>query len=160
MAYQRWNRRYPSDPFEEFSRLQDAMGDLFGLLSPLEPSGLFDRNLGPPVDIVEGKDSFTVKVDLPGVDRKDLSLELTGNSLTIRGERKAEGDQDKRKFFRKESSAASFQRTLALPDTVDQDKVDAELRDGVLTVTVAKKPEARSRRIAIAERQGGDHERA
>lgn len=148
MALIRSNRNSPMDPFEEFDRLQEEMGQLFGLVTGTDYSGLFDRNISPAVDVLDDSESVTVFCNLPGLDRKDIEVNLTNNVLSIKGERKAVSE--KRKVFKDESWVGSFQRTISLPVTVDPNSVKAELSDGVLSIRLEKKSEAKPRQITVA----------
>lgn len=135
-------------PQREIQELQDQINRLFSFDYP-EAGGLFDRSLNPAVDIYETAASFEVSIDVPGVDRKDLDISITHNVLTIKGEKKSEARQQGRKTYRSESWTGSFQRTLSLPDSLDPDKVQARLRDGVLHLSIAKREELKPRQIAV-----------
>lgn len=148
MALVRWSRNSLQDPFAEFDRLQEEMGRLFGLVNQSEQSGLFDRASSPAVDVRDEGERVSVVCNLPGIERKDVELSIANNVLSIKGERKAPAE--KRKVFKDESWTGSFQRTIALPPVIDPDKVKAELADGVLRVSLEKKPETRPRQIAVA----------
>jgi HSP20 family protein len=118
----------------------------------------FGRSMGgtlaPRVDVSETAKEMTLKVELPGVEEKDIDVSLSGNQLTIKGEKKAEQEEKKdtddgRVFHRVERSFGAFQRTMTVPFEVAPDKVSAEFKDGVLTITLPKpegaseKPQAR-----------------
>lgn len=107
--------------------------------------------LGPRVDLAESENDVTVNIELPGVDPKDVELNVSGNILIVRGEKKHEREEKKRNYHYMERSFGSFQRTVQLPSSVDPDKVEATHRNGVLTVTVEKRPDARPKRIAVKE---------
>ena len=111
--------------------------------------GLLDRTTAPAVDVLEQPEEYLIFADLPGVDKKDLELSVTGTLLRIKGMKKAEETAEKRKFFRKETWAGSFERTIDLPNAVDAEKVSAELSDGVLKVRVPKREEAKPKQISI-----------
>jgi len=124
----------------------DRALDLFR--SP-DAAGLLDRVSAPAVDLIEGDEAYIVIADLPGVDKKDLELTVTGSLLAIKGDKKGEQESDRRKFFRKETWIGSFKRTINLPAVIDAAKVSAELKDGVLTVRIAKKEEAKTKLISV-----------
>jgi HSP20 family protein len=114
----------------------------------------FDQGNGivvPEVDVRENSASITVEAELPGVDEKDVSVTLANGVLTIKGEKKQGKEEKGEDFYRSERSYGAFQRSLRLPDTIDEAKVDAKFDKGVLTITAAKKPEAvkAERRIEI-----------
>jgi HSP20 family protein len=95
----------------------------------------------PDLDVREDARSITIEADLPGVDEKDVSVTLANGVLTIKGEKKQEREEKKENYFLAERSFGSFERSLSLPDTIDDSKVEARFEKGVLTVTAAKKPE-------------------
>lgn len=103
----------------------------------------------PRTDLAENDTSVTVTMELPGVAAKDVNIRVTGDMLTVRGEKKQEREsKDKhRRYY--ERQFGSFERTLRLPGTVDPDKVEAAFNNGVLTITVAKKPGLKPRKITV-----------
>jgi len=117
-------------------------------------TGLWDSlwpsvGVSPRMDLAESENDVTVTAELPGIDPKDVELNVTGNVLTIRGEKKQEKEERKRNYHSVERQYGGFQRSIQLPSTVDADKVDATYKDGILTVTLAKHPEARPKRITV-----------
>jgi len=150
MAIMKWRDSAPANPFEEFDRLQAEMGRLFNLVNLPDGEGVFDRASSPPIDVVETQDEYLVFADLPGLDRKDIELSLASNVLTLGGERKEGSESDKRRFYREESWTGSFRRTISLPNTIDPEKISAELKDGVLEVRIGKKAEVKPRQIAVS----------
>jgi len=148
MALIRWRDR-DLEPAGSFDWLQQQINDLFEFPRFPEMQGLFDRRMSPAVDVVEHPDRFTVECDLPGIDQKDIELSIASGVLTIKGEKKGEKVNDKAKVYRKETWEGSFQRTVALPVTVDADKVEATYRDGVLEIELPKKEEAKTRKIEL-----------
>ena len=99
------------------------------------------RLMVPTIDVREDAKSITIEADLPGVDEKDVSVTLANGVLTIKGEKKHEREE-KENYYLAERSFGSFEQSLSLPDTIDDNKVEARFDKGVLTVTAAKKPEA------------------
>ena len=110
--------------------------------------------LTPHVDVKETDKEIVVEAELPGMDEKDISLAVKGGVLTIRGEKKHEHEEEKVNYRMMERRYGSFQRSLRLPDTVDEDKVEASFENGVLKVIVPKRPEAigKQRTIPITKR--------
>lgn len=149
MAIMKWKGSAPANPFEEFDRLQAEMGRLFNFANFPDGEGLFDRASSPPIDVVETQEEYVVYADLPGLDRKDIDLSIASNVLTLSGERKEKTEGDKRRFFREESWTGSFRRTISLPNTIDPEKVSAELKDGVLAVRIGKRAEVKPRQITV-----------
>jgi len=148
MSLIRWRDR-ELEPENTFDWLQQQINDLFELPRSPVLHGLFDRTVAPAVDVVEHPDRFTVECDLPGIDRKDIDISIASGVLTIKGEKKGEKTDEKGKIYRKETWEGSFQRTVALPATVDAEKVEATYRDGVLSIQLPKKEEAKTKRIEL-----------
>ena len=148
MALIRWRDR-DLEPAGTFDWLQQQINDLFDVPRFPEMQGLFDRRISPAVDVVEHPDRFTVECDLPGLEQKDIDLSIASGVLTIKGEKKGEKVNEKAKVYRQETWEGSFQRTVALPASVDADKVDASYRNGVLTIELPKSEEARTRKIEL-----------
>jgi HSP20 family protein len=102
----------------------------------------------PAVDIVEKEDKYILKADLPGVDEKDVNIELKDNVLTIRGERKSEMEEEKENMTRCERTYGAFSRSFNVYD-IAEDRIDASYNNGILTVELPKKEETKPRRIEI-----------
>lgn len=137
----RWMKTFLSwDPFHEMAPSAVAM-----------PSALeFDAAF----EIKETKDAYVFKADVPGVRREDIDLQLTGNRLTISGKREAERKEEKETYYAYERSYGSFTRAYTLPEGIDASKILADLRDGVLTITVPKLPEVQPKKIAVKTPEG------
>jgi len=111
-------------------------------------SNFFDTQTGismPSVNIVEGKDDFRIEVAAPGLEKKDFKINLENNVLTISSEKEVKDEQTEDKFMRREFSYSSFQRSFALPNTVDAEKINASYKDGVLNLLIPKKEEAKQK---------------
>jgi len=143
----RWNQRGNLNPMDEFDRLQEEINKLFNL--DYQSSGIFDRTASPAVDVIEKDDSVVVRCDMPGVKKDNLDLSLARNILTIKGEKKSEDHENESKNYRNETWSGIFQRTISLPDSVDPEKVDASLRDGVLELVIGKREEVKPRQIDV-----------
>ena len=104
----------------------------------------------PSVDILEKDGNLILRAELPGMTEKQIELKLEGNTLIIKGERKMENEDEKSNYHRIESFYGSFTRSFRLPDTVDFDKINADYKNGVLTVTIPQKPEVRPREIPVS----------
>ena len=100
-------------------------------------------------DVKEAKDAYVLRADLPGVQENALDVSLNGNLLTISGKREEEHREEGEQYFALERSHGSFTRSFALPDNVDPEGIRAELKNGILTLQIPKKPEAQPRKIAI-----------
>lgn len=104
----------------------------------------------PTVDILEKDENLILRAELPGMDEKDIDLKLEGSVLTLKGERKLEKEEKKANYHRIESSYGTFTRSFTLPVTVDLEKITAEYKNGVLSVTIPQKPEVRPREIPVS----------
>ena len=146
MAVVRW------DPFRDLGMLQDRMNRLFddagrGWRSD-EPAAT--TSWSPSVDIFETEGEIVVKSELPGIDRKDITLHLENNVLTLRGERKFEKETKEENYHRIERSYGNFSRSFSIPATVDEEKIRADYKDGVLKIVLPKKEQAKAKQIKIA----------
>ena len=142
------------DPFGEFRRwhpfreslLPRHLGDVFEQALRDWPAA---RELNPALDVHEDDKSFTVSVELPGMKREDVSVELHDNVLTIRGEKKSERDEKKEQARYLERRFGSFSRSFSLPPNAVPDKISASFESGVLTLSIPKGEEAKPRAISI-----------
>ncbi len=103
----------------------------------------------PQFEVKETKDAFIFKADLPGVEEKNIDVSLTGNRLTVSGLREEEDRHEGENFFADERAFGNFTRAFTLPDGVDSEQVSADLKDGVLTLHIPKKPEHQPKKISI-----------
>jgi HSP20 family protein len=138
------------DPFREFATLQDRMNRLFGDVYLRDEDVTKRGNWLPPVDIyeTEGRD-LVIKAELPDMTREDIEVTVENNTLTLRGTKKLPSDVKEEQFRRVERSYGTFSRSFTLPNTVDASKVGAEYRNGVLTVKLPFREEARPRTINV-----------
>lgn len=143
------------DPFREMRSLQDEVNRLFS--SSFNRSGdneMMRGSWSPSVDIYENKDQIVLEAELPGMRPEDVNISIENNVLTIHGERKFEKKDEKDNFHRVERSYGSFTRSFTLPPTVTSEAADAVFENGILRLTLAKREEAKPRRIEI--KFGGD----
>jgi HSP20 family protein len=140
------------DPFREYASLQDRMNRLFR--DPRNAGGqdeaLSSTTFAPPVDVYEDEHEVTLKIDVPGIDEKDIDVRIENNTLTVHGERKFENEEKEENYRRVERQYGSFTRTFTLPTTVDQESVQADYDKGVLKVKLAKKQEAKPKQIKVS----------
>ena len=127
--------------FGRLSNLQDELDRLFE--SPL-------TGWAPALDVQEDKDKFTIRVELPGLKREDIDVSLQDDALVISGERQSEKVEEGVEVHRQERFYGRFQRALTLPERVAADKVKADYKDGVLTVTLPKTEEAKPKKIDVS----------
>ena len=128
---------------DRFDRLLDEFG--------VTPATADDLSLNPRIDVSEEEDAFLLSAEMPGIGKDDVDLRVTEDSITLRAEKKTEREENSDKFHLVERRFGTFSRSLELPQSVDPDNVSAEFKDGVLTVTLPKAPEAQngSRKIEL-----------
>jgi HSP20 family protein len=138
------------EPFAGFGNLRSVF------------NGLFDENLGrsstqpsvskwyPAVDVLESKDSYLIRAELPGMKREDIKVEVKDGTLVLSGERKFEKPADGVEYRHVERVTAKFWRSFSLPETVKQDGIEATYKDGILEIRVPKAEEAKPRQIEIS----------
>ena len=139
------------EPFREFSPMQDRMNRLFHeSYSPERTEeALTTTSLAPPVDIYEDEHKITLKIEVPGIDERDIDVHVEGNTLTVHGERKLEKEEKEENFRRIERQYGSFTRSFTLPGSVDLGQVSADYDKGVLKINLAKKAEAKPKQIKV-----------
>jgi len=146
MAIVRW--RTESDPFGELNRLRREVDRLFNDFGTTTAEPFFSRAY-PALNVSEDGENFYVRAELPGVSPEDLDVSVVEGSLVIRGERKISPEQEGVNYHRREREGGVFRRILNLPERMDPAKVSAGLRNGILTVTLAKAEEAKPRKIGV-----------
>jgi HSP20 family protein len=131
--------------------LQNRLNSIFNDFArpDTETETLSAGNFVPAVDVYEDAQHLVLKLEVPGIRREDLDLRVEGRTLTVRGERKFESEQKEENFHRIERRYGSFVRSFTLPATVNTDEVNAQTADGVLTISLAKKPEAKPKQITV-----------
>src|SRR5882672_10174287 len=142
------------EPLREFSTMQDRMNrmnrlfrDSYGSEGPEE--ALTTTSFAPPVDIYEDEHSITLKLEVPGIDEKDVDVRIDNNTLTVHGERKIEKEEKEENFRRVERQYGTFPRSFPLPSSVDSGQVRADYNQGVLKIKLAKKAEAKPKQIKV-----------
>jgi HSP20 family protein len=140
-----WDWRSPFDELERVRmELDRRAGDYPGSVFRLPTAGVF-----PLVNVTEDQDNYYVRAELPGVKTDELGISVTGDTLTLSGERKLPEESEKASYHRREREAGSFSRVISLPSRLDVDKVKALAEDGVLTVVLPKAESAKPRQIAV-----------
>jgi HSP20 family protein len=137
------------DPFREFTTLQDRMNRLFRDNYGEGQEALSTSTFAPPVDVYEDEHNVTLKIEVPGIDEKDIDVQIENNLLTVHGERKFEKEEKEENFRRVERQYGSFTRSFALPSTVNPDQVQAHYDKGILKIQLAKKAEAKPKQIKV-----------
>ena len=138
------------EPFEGLNRIQSRINHLFdetfGRSRALSaPNGVWY----PPVDVLESRDSYLIRAELPGMKKEDFNLEVRDGTLTLSGERKFEEPANGVEYHRVERASGKFVRSFSLPHTVKSDEIKASYRDGILEIHVPKAEEAKPKQIAI-----------
>ena len=138
------------EPFREFSTLQDRMNRLFReTQGNSQEESLTSSSFAPAVDVYEDEHNVTLKIEVPGIEEKDIDVRIENNTLTVHGERKIEKEEKEENYRRVERQYGSFTRTFNLPPTVDAEKVLADYDKGVLKITLPKKAEAKPKQIKV-----------
>jgi HSP20 family protein len=140
------------DPFRELSLMQDRMNRMFGDFygRRLDDDVMSRGDWVPAVDIYENdKHEIVIRAEMPGMKREDIELRVENNTLTLRGERKREAEVRDEQYHRVERAYGGFVRSFSLPSTVDAGHVSAEYKDGVLSVTLPLREEAKPRQIPV-----------
>ena len=144
VAITRW------DPFRDNTTLQERINRMFA--DPLARMGGDESAYGawlPPIEILEKEDNLVMRAEIPGMNQKDIELQVENGVLTLKGEKKREREVKDENVHRAERYYGSFVRTFALPTTVDVDKIRANYKDGVLEVMIPKAETAKAKRIAV-----------
>ena len=144
------------DPFEELRRLQDRMYRIFKEIEPsfverkmLPATGGELATVEPFVDVIDKGDKIVVAADIPGVEKEDLSVNISGDRLEVCAERKKEAEEKKEGYVRRERTYTSYYRAIPLPAEVDADMADATFENGVLEITMPKVKAIEKKKIEI-----------
>jgi HSP20 family protein len=143
MAINRW------DPFREVVALQNRVNNLFREMNDEGDSPLTTASFVPAVDVYEDAKKVVLKLEVPGIDEKDLDIRVENNTLTVKGERKFEKEEKEENFHRIERRYGTFYRAFTLPSTVDTEHVQANYENGILKLELSKKPEAQPKQIKV-----------
>ena len=146
MAIVRW-----TDPFKEFAQMQDRLNRAFSDAYGRSDEGLLSSGAWlPPVDIYQnGEHELVLKAELPDMAREDIDVNIANGTLTIKGEKKLSGEVKEEQFHRVERRYGTFSRSFSLPPTVDAGRVNAEYKNGVLTVKLPMREESKPRQIKV-----------
>lgn len=149
MAIQRWQ------PFTELMSLRQAMDKLFedSFVRPSRGLHAFSELTVPALDVYQTPNEVVVKATLPGVKPEDVSIDITGETLTIRGETKVEEEVKKEDYLYQERRYGSFSRSVVLPGGLKTDKAEATMEDGVLTLTIPKAEEVKPKAIKVKPKE-------
>jgi len=138
------------NPFRELRTMQDQMNRMLDMAWNREfGEELKEGVWQPPVDIYEDDQSVVIKAEVPDVDQKDIEVRIENNTLTLKGERKHSSEIKKENYYRVERYFGQFQRSFSLPQSIDQDKVEATCEKGILTITLPKREEVKPKQISV-----------
>ncbi len=142
------------EPFRELSTMQDRINRMNRLFresysGEVPEEALTTTSFAPPVDIYEDDHNITLKLEVPGIDEKDIDVRIESNTLTVHGERKMEKEEKEENFRRVERQYGSFTRSFTMPSSVDLGQVSAHYDKGVLKINLAKKAEAKPKQIKV-----------
>jgi len=145
MAVVKW------DPFRDLLSIQDRMNKLFEqtLSRSRAEEGIAPSTWTPAVDIYETPEAIVLQADLPGLRREDIDIQIRDDTLTLRGERRFAKDVHEESYLRIERAYGAFHRSFTLPATIQQEKIRAVFRDGILELTLPKAEEVKPKKIAI-----------
>jgi HSP20 family protein len=137
------------EPYREFATLQDRLNRLFQNSFGESQDSLTTSSFSPAVDVYEDEHAVNLKIEVPGIDEKDLDIRVENNTLTVHGERKFEKEEKEENFRRVERQYGSFTRSFSLPQTVDSENVSANYDKGMLKISLPKKAEAKPKQIKV-----------
>ena len=146
MAIIRW------DPFRDLVTLRERMNRLFEDVFTSargEEKDLISTSWAPAVDIYEDENQLVLTAEIPGIDEKDIEIKIEDNTLSIQGERKMEKETKEENYHRLERAYGSFYRSFTLPNYINQENIQAEHANGLLKITMSKKPELKPRKVKI-----------
>jgi HSP20 family protein len=146
--------REPANLFG-LQRLNRILDEAFGSSFPFQDQGTITSTWFAPTDVSEDQNSLQISMELPGVNPEDVRLSLENNILTIRGEKRQGSEENNERVHRFERTYGVFERTFALPNTVDVDKIEARYENGVLLVRIPKAERARPREIQVTSSNQG-----
>ena len=152
MAIERWRPRTGLMPWRPFWEPEDLPSRFESLWSP----GRFPfemREWMPPMDMYEKDGSYIVKAEIPGMKEEDVDVSVSGNKLTVRGEKKAETEINEEDYYRCERSYGSFFRSIDLPPDADSSKIEANYEDGILEVMIPKTEATKSKKVKVTARK-------
>jgi len=149
MAIERWH------PLTELMSLRQAMDRLFedSFVRPSRALATFGESATPALDVYQTPTEIVVKAAMPGVKPEDVSIDITGETLTIRGESKVEEETKKEDYLYQERRYGVFSRSMVLPSGLKSDKAEATMEDGVLTLTIPKAEEAKPKAIKVKAKE-------
>lgn len=147
MALIRWGRE--GDVFSELSRMQRDLSRLFGEFDTRAGRGVYKASVYPPLNIYTDGESYVVQAEVPGIEPESLDIEVTGDTLTLKGERKLPELPEGSSYHRRERDFGQFRRAFSLPEKVDSSKAAARFHNGILEIRLPHAEEAKARKISV-----------
>lgn len=141
---------YQNDPFETLLRFQDDLSRAMGPRNQQHREHVSSRVWSPTVDVYEDADAIVIKTDLPGMSQDDIDIEMSNDTLTIKGERKFDDEERRDKYVRIERQYGAFQRSFTIGVPVEPDKIKALYRNGILELTLPKAEATKPRKVQVA----------
>jgi len=141
--------------FNEIDRFRDEMNNFFDDFLSFKPLSLYDNDWSPSMDVIDDEKFIRVKADLPGIDQKDIELTIENGVLTVSGQKSEEKRDETKNYLISERRFGSFVRSIRLPDGIRQEGINAEFKDGVLSVTIPKDEKFQPKKIDVKVNQGG-----
>ena len=159
MVMERWRPGrglIPWRPFRDLEEMERRFEDIFS--RPFLPAmwrriPMVEMGWAPAIEVFEKEDKFVVKAELPGIKEEDIDVSVVGDTLTIKGERKAESEVKEEDYYCCERSYGSFSRSIAVPSNVDAKKIEASFEDGVLEVSLPKAPEVKPKKVTVSTKK-------
>jgi HSP20 family protein len=159
MEMERWRPGrglIPWRPFRDLEELERRFDDILNwppLPAVWRRIPTMDMGWAPAIDVFEKEDKFVVKAELPGMKEEDINISVVGDTLTIKGERKAESEVKEDNYYYCERSYGSFSRSIAIPSNVDAQKIEANYEDGVLEVSLPKTLKVKPKKISVSAKK-------
>jgi HSP20 family protein len=159
MEMERWRPGRGVIPWRPFRDLEEMERRFDDMLSwPLLPAvwrriPTMEMGWAPAIDVFEKEDKFVVKAELPGMKEEDIAISVVGDTLIIKGERKAESEVEEDDYYYCERSYGSFSRSIAIPSNVDAQKIEANYEDGVLEVSLPKTSKVKPKKISVSAKK-------
>jgi HSP20 family protein len=150
MTLTRWNPTKDILGMEkEFSKLFDSFNNRFGLKTVRDDDELMNAVWSPLTDVIEDEEKYSLRLDLPGVKKEDVKITFVNGQLSISGERHSETEKNNSTYHHIERSFGKYYRAFNLPEKIEEDKIDADFKDGILKISIPKAEEAKPKQIEV-----------
>lgn len=159
MTLERWRPSWgltPWRPLRELEEMERRFEDIFGrsvMPALWRRMQTEEKALTPAIEVFEKEDMYVVKAELPGTKQEDIDVSVVGDTLTIRGEKKAETEIKEENYICRESSYGSFHRSISLPSNINPQKIEANFEDGVLEINLPKAAEVKAKKVSVSAKK-------